>query len=146
MSNLASLCLPSADWLTAIRLWLPRIMWVRPTAPSEPVQRFHLAFQRAYRRLAQTHPAWVHRCFDDHFLRQTTASVLMQYRQTDGSVLTLPTGTELMWAWDKQFGFLAPSAVRSRQSAELVPIATGFLRWFAAELEQLAPERASARR
>jgi hypothetical protein len=133
------------DWLNASGWWSPRVPSVQSSEHRNDVEGIHRAFQRAYRRFAQAHPAWVNRRFDADFLRRATvlrqAQRALRCRQTGGCAIFLPTGTRLALAWDHEFGQLAPDAVRTRQLAELTPVANRFLGLFESELQQLAAEQ-----
>jgi hypothetical protein len=137
MSSLTACYEQSLDWVQALAGRLTRIRRSIQPPSSGQGQQIDLAFHQAYRRFAQTHPAWVGRRFDDNFLRQTLVTRLKR-NQTGG---VLPTGMALALAWDSHFGPLAADAVRVQQIAELTAVANHFLHLLERALQRLAVEQ-----
>ena len=137
MSTVATMYTQTADWLSALRRWLPQ------TAPlpqsteseteSEEMQQVQCAFHCAYRRFAQRHPHWVSRRFDDEFLRRSMAPAFADAAHTTTLAFAELSGYQLAWSWDREFGALLPEAVRTRQVAELIEVANYFLQLLRAE-------------
>lgn len=127
MSTLASMYTHTADWLTTHRRWTPQPAPLDQSAAREQAQRVQLAFHCAYRRFAQRYPAWVARRFDEEFLRQAMHRWLSCQGSSTQASGVLPSGYELAWAWDRQFGLLVSEPLRTRQVAELTGVATHFL-------------------
>lgn len=127
MNSLAVFRLATFGWVHLPQLWATtdrQLQVAQSTPDPHAVQRHHLAWHRAYHRLAALYPQWVQRRFDAEFLRRFVAAP------------TPPTAAELALVWDLQFGSLTHPAVRCQQRAELTEVATCFLRFYESESQQ----------
>ncbi len=113
----------SWEWVHRLSSWLVCIFRTQPPPSSWQAQQLDLAFHQTYRRFAQTHAAWVHRRFDEDFLRQHVTKAFKPRQDA----IVLPTGAALALAWDRHFGVLASDAGRVQQLAELTAVANHFL-------------------
>lgn len=136
MINLATIYTQTTDWLTLFLPWAPQPAPLDHIAKGEQIQQVQITFHCAYRRFAQRYPIWVNRRFDDEFLRQVIQPRRFQTGDLAQAALSLPSGHELAWAWDRQFGPLFPDAVRTHQMAELIGVATHFLRLWTTSLNE----------
>lgn len=133
MSTMATRYTQTVDWLSTLRWWLPQPAPLTQSPEPEQAQQFERAFHGAYRRFACRYPQWVSRRFDDEFLRQAMAATGTGAGHTTTALVARLSGYQLAWAWDRQFGALAPDHVRTRQVVELIEVANTFLQLWHAE-------------
>lgn len=152
MFTIASLSTQSFAWLSTLCFGGGHARPADQPLYGAEAQPIHLAFQRAYRRFAQTHPTWVSRRFDDDFLRQSLLTRQMtrqmtpiaQDRHAGGFVFNRPSDRFLALTWDNQFGALAfDEALRSRRMAEVISIANHFLTLLETEFGRLVANPAN---
>jgi hypothetical protein len=86
--------------------------------------------------LAQTHPTWRNRGFDDALLRPWLVQRYSNVRVSTVSADRALIARQLAQQWDAKFGPLYTHAARIHQMSRLTAVAEAFLIRFAQELTQ----------
>jgi len=89
---------------------------------------FQVALVRAYTIFARHHPEWVTSLFDEAFLKGPAAPLLARCLRRDAPA----DPAELAITWAEALGL--KDKARDRHVADVMPVATDFLRWLEAEL------------
>jgi hypothetical protein len=92
-------------------------------------QALRQAIARTYPSFAGQYPAWVNYLFDEQFLNQHAFALLARYLQYKA----VPTPFELAQVWAEQFAWFNLET-KERHVAQLMPVATDFLRQLNREL------------
>lgn len=89
---------------------------------------FKVALTRAYNRFADKHPEWAATLFDEHFIKNSGAPLLLRCLQPADA----PDGKELATLWANHLS--GNKASRKQRIAQATPIASEFLREFNQQL------------
>lgn len=94
---------------------------------AEELGRFHQSLHATYREFARLHPEWALRGFDERFLREEAAPLLMMAWSQGSGVHCGPSGMDLARAWERKYGVLLCGAARVTQVTRLAGAATVLL-------------------
>ena len=103
--------------------------WLNWLERAHQRRALHQAITRTYPSFAGQFPEWVNYLFDEQFLNQHAFDLLARYL----AYKAVPTPFELVRVWAEQFAWFNLE-MKERHVAQLMPVATDFLRRLNKEL------------
>lgn len=116
------------NWLPTAWTTLPQARSAPQTTPAVTIDQLQLVLHKVYQRFFQSQPTWLQLGFDERFLQRMVTPRFVQYYCIAAGSGALPTGLELAFAWNRQFGPLIPNASnRMYQQNRLQAVANDLL-------------------